>query len=368
MKICHLTSVHARHDTRIFLKECQSLVRAGYETHLVVADGQADEVRNGVAILDVGAPRNRIDRMHSVVQRVFERALTVDATLFHLHDPELMPVGLKLKRLGKRVIFDAHEDLPKQLLGKPYLNRLSRLTLSMALKAYEGWACRAFDAVIAATPAIHDKFLRINRRTVTINNYPLPGELTAPGAPAERTGRVCYIGGISAIRGVREIVRALELTRAEVRLDLAGPFPAQELRKELQASAGWRRVDELGVVDRLQMREVLARAMAGLVIFHPLPNHVDAQPNKLFEYMSAGVPVIASDFPLWREIVYDNHCGLCVDPLNPRAIAEAIERLVADSPLVQAMGENGRRMVGERYNWESEERKLVSLYAELIGR
>ena len=148
---------------------------------------------------------------------------------------------------------------------------------------------------------------------------------------------VCYVGGIGKIRGIVEITQAMELVKSEARLQLAGQFGERDSEKSLRVLPGWQRIDALGFVNRSGVRDVLARSMAGLVTFLPLPNHIDAQPNKMFEYMSAGIPVIASDFPLWREIIANNDCGLLVDPLNPSQIAEAIDYLLYH-PKEQAYG------------------------------
>ena len=107
--------------------------------------------------------------------------------------------------------------------------------------------------------------------------------------------------------------------------------------------------------------------IAGMVIFRPVPNHINSQPNKLFEYMSAGIPVIASNFPLWQQIVEGNKCGLCVDPLNTRAIAEAIDYMVEHPEEAEEMGQNGREAVLEKYNWEIEEQKLLSFYQQVLN-
>lgn len=361
----HLTSVHGRKDIRIFMKECRSLAGA-YRVTLIVADGKGSAESHGVQIIDAGRASGRLHRMRAVTSRIFEIAMQRDAQLYHLHDPELMPVGLKLKRNGKRVVFDAHEDLPKQLRSKPYLGGFLRAVLPPLLGRFEAWACSRFDAVVTATPSIRDKFKPINARSTDINNYPLLGELDSGPAIFVARNQVCYVGGIAAIRGIREVVNAMGRAQSGARLQLCGEFSEPQTRTAVQRLAGWKHVDELGLLDRGQVREMLARCSAGIVTFHAVPNHVDAQPNKMFEYMSAGIPVIGSHFPLWREIIEGNDCGRCVHPQDPAAIAEAVDFFVQNPAEARRMGENGRRAVSERYNWNVEERKLLALYDDLL--
>jgi len=341
-------------------------VTAGYDVSLVVADGKGDEQRDGVNIYDVGRSKGRVDRIRNTTGSVFEKAKNLSADIYHLHDPELIPIGLKLKKLGKKVIFDAHEDVPKQLLSKPYLNRPLRVILSWAFRVYESWACKRFDAIVTATPYIRDKFLAINRKSTDINNFPLLGELAVGEVNwTLKKNEICYIGGIASIRGIRQVVKAMAVIKSDSRLQLGGRFSEQDVEVELKAQSAWCKVDELGFVSREGVRDVLARSVAGLVTFWPEPNHIDAQPNKMFEYMSAGVPVIASNFPLWREIIEGNDCGLCVDPMDPKAIADAIDFLLNNPARAEQMGRNGQRAVNVRYNWAIEERKFLDLYASL---
>ncbi|MDB5729864.1 MAG: glycosyl transferase [Noviherbaspirillum sp.] len=365
MHIVHLSSAHSRSDMRIFHKQCRSLASRGHEVTLVVADGKGDGKHDGIAVLDVGKPEGRLDRMWRATRRIGERAIALDAAVYHLHDPELIPLGLRLRRLRKKVVFDSHEDVPKQIRAKTYLGPIAKRVLPGALAFVERYACRRFSGIVAATPCIRDKFLSINRYTVDVNNFPMMGELDIRMAWSDKQDEVCYIGGISAVRGIREMVLACEKVRTAARINVAGNFTEPGLEREVKSLRGWDRVNELGYLGRAGVREVLKRSVAGLVTLHPSLNHLESLPVKMFEYMAAGIPVIASDFPLWREILERHRCGVCVDPSDPAAIAAAIDYFVLNPGAARRMGANGRRAVLEKYNWSIEEKKLCDFYTEL---
>ncbi len=257
--------------------------------------------------------------------------------IVHFHDPELLPVGVAMRLRGARVIYDVHEDLPKQIMSKHWISPALRRPLSRVVRLLEDAACRTFSALVTATPAIADRFRRLHPKTVTVNNYPIEDELVDVGASGGVRRYVCYVGGITRVRGISVVLDALRQIPG-LRLRLCGPFESEAYEAELRRHPAWEQVDYLGVVDRSKMREVLASSFAGLVLFLPEPNHIDAQPNKIFEYMSAGVPVIGSDFPLWRQVISDRRAGVCVDPRDAGAIAAAM-RFLRDSPdIVREMG------------------------------
>ncbi|MBM3453879.1 MAG: glycosyltransferase family 4 protein [Bacteroidetes bacterium] len=366
-KITHLTSVHQRYDTRIFHKMCSSLaINEETTVSLIVADGKGNETKNNVNIFDVGEKiGGRFNRMIKTVKKVFEKAKDLNGDIYHLHDPELIPIGLKLKKLGKKVVFDAHEDLPKQILGKSYLNKPAKIILSKGFEIYEKYACKKFDYIITATPYIKDKFLKINKNCVDINNFPILGELSNETPWCEKKNQVCYVGGIAQIRGIKEVVKSMELT-FNVELNLVGAFSEKAVEEETKSYSGWKKVNLLGYLGRSEVADVMRHSKAGIVTFYPLPNHIDAQPNKMFEYMSAGLPIITSNFPLWKEIVEGNNCGICVNPLEPKEIAEAIEYIMNQSQEAEQMGKNGKKAVLEKYNWGVEEEKLLKIYRELL--
>lgn len=332
----------------------------------MVADGLGDEQREGVRIVDAGGCAGRLHRMSVGAWRVYRSALALQGDLYQLHDPELLPVGLLLKREGKRVVFDAHEDVPLQLLSKPYLARPLRHVFASAYAWLQKIAAHRFDGIVTATPSIASRFTPHNSATTCICNYPLLAEFQAPTPWHERSDTVCYLGDITAIRGAHEMVRAMSRVRGTTRLNLAGRAAAPELLGQLQREPGWERVNTLGQVDRKGVCRLLAQSRAGLVTLHPTANYLDSLPIKMFEYMAAGIPVIASDFPAWRAIIDTFQCGVCVDPLDPDAIAGAIDSLNADPLAAQRMGTNGRTAVLSQFHWEREFNALLALYTKLL--
>ena len=364
-RVAHLSSVHGPGDTRIFRKECVTLARAGYDVTFVVPGGGSG-LREGVRIESVTEPHGRAQRMTATVRAVRRRALELDSDLYHLHDPELLPLGLELRHRGKLVVYDVHEDVPRDILSKDWLAHWARRPIARGAELFESLAARKMSAVVAATETIAERMRPINGHTVTVNNYPVLGALSAPpGRNAIRERAVCYVGDLNSIRGTIEMIDATN--EAGVQLLLGGTFSEAGLRERAEARPGWAHVEELGQLDKEEVAATFARSRAGLVLLHPAPNHVTGRPNKLFEYMSAELPVIASDFPLWRSLVEETGCGLCVDPLDVTQIAQAILRLVDDPDEAAQMGRHGREAVAGRFNWENESRVLLRLYAELIS-
>jgi len=366
MKICVLTSVHPVFDTRIFHKECRTLEGAGHEV-VLVAQHDGDAVVESIAIRGLRQVQSRADRFLGTIKAVARRAFAERADVYHFHDPELISVGSLLKLRGKRVVYDVHEDVPQQILGKPWIPALLRRPVGAGAWLAEAGAARMFDRLVAATPRIASRFP--SKRTVLVQNYPILGELhDASSAPfAERPMHLAYVGVLSPERGGGELGDAMALLpdRFDARLQLAGTIWPSTLEDRLRAAPGWGRIDFLGWQNREQVAALLGRVRCGVVTFLDRPNHVAAQPNKLFEYMSAGLPVIASDFPLWREIVDGAGCGLLVDPADPRAVAAAITRLLDTPDEAEAMGRRGREAVEKTYNWGTEAAKLVKMYEDL---
>lgn len=365
IKISHLTTCHARDEVRVFQKECLSLAAAGYDVHLVVADGKGEAVSQSVHIHDAGRARGRLERMLFLPWRMWRVARKIKARIYHMHEPELLLIALLLKWSGAHVIYDSHEDVARAVLSREWAPIRLRKAISVSYEWFEDFITARIAAVVGATPHIARRFSKVNPRSVVLNNYPLAREVQAltPGGGEGR--KVCYMGNISIVRGIFEMVGALE--GADAQLILAGPFENAKLEEAVRGLPGWSRVDYRGMVSRQDVLTIMAQSRAGLLLYHPEPNHVDAQPNKMFEYMSAGLPILASNFPLWEECVTEVGAGVCVDALDSAAIARALKALLDNEEGSWAMGMRGRQAVLNRFQWPFEEPKLLTLYEQLVG-
>jgi glycosyltransferase involved in cell wall biosynthesis len=371
LQLVHLSTVHSRNDTRIFLKQVHTLyARLAKDVSLVVADGIGDHLEPGEpTIYDLGAlPPSRFRRAVMGNFRAFVFFWRTRPLLVHFHDPELIPLGLLLRSRGCLVIYDVHEDVPRQTMSKHWIPFIFRWPVATIIAGMEWLGGKFFNAIVAATPAIAARFPV--SKTVLVQNFPIQSELVLvdPSPYIARPPKFAYVGGITDIRGGKEMVQALDhiADLPEVRLEMAGCITPRGFDAELRELPGWSKVVHLGIIDRPTVARLLGGARAGLVLFQPKPNHIDAQPNKMFEYMSAGLPVIASDFPLWRAIVAGSECGLLVDPLEPRAIANALRWILAHPTEAVDMGKKGQEAVHRIYNWEREATKLVGLYNNLL--
>lgn len=365
-KVAHLTSVHRASDTRIAHRECRTLVEEGYDV-VLIAPGSGKGLPVGVRFHRLDAPSNRLERMTRTVWQVFRAALCERADVYHFHDPELLGVGLALRLWGARVIFDVHEDLANDIADKNWIPRVLRPPIAAGVVALLRSVHSCFNAVVTATPGIAERLPAKN--TVVIRNYPRIEELALPcgGTFDQRPRKAVYLGSITELRGIIEMVQALSCPSmpSDVRLALAGDFESKSLEARVKAMPGWNRIDFAGWCDRAAVTRVLADARVGLLTLQPAKNFTDSLPVKLFEYMAAGLPVIISDTIKCSSIVREHECGLVVDPRDPEAIAGAIASLMDNPALAEAMGERGRRIALQRYQWASEALKLADLYAKI---
>ena len=360
-QIVHFSTVHPPYDVRIFSKECTSLAKAGFSVTLLAPGDGSTRLVDGVTCRTLKIPQSRALRMTVGQLRMMAALFTLRADLFHFHDPELMPAALALRLMGRRVVFDSHEHIAKDLGEKPWLSGLGKRVAGMCGRALEWVAACSMSGIVITTPGMQRAYAR--GRTVLVRNLPKLEEFRELPAWEQRRPMACYVGLVTEFRGSRQIARLA--TRTSAAIVVAGRLPDGERRK-LQRESGWRLVEYRGVLDRGQIVSLLGEAQIGLAILLPMSNFDDSIPTKVLEYLAAGIPVIASDFASWQALTHGFDCVTFVDPLDEEALARSVNALLRNPAQMQVMGRLGRELVLKRFVWEREFEALLSFYSNLL--
>ena len=366
MKVCHITTVHKASDERIYIKECASLAKKGFEVSLIApsVDGFIPENINYIACPDY---KNRFVRLFIGSIHILILSLKNSSALYHFHDPELMWVGSVLRVFGKKVIYDVHEDLPKQVLYKDWISASwIRKMASWIIMILEKCNTLFYNGIVAATEDIARKFPE--RKTIILRNYPLVSMISGNEKSAGKGQEITlvYAGGISRIRGIEIILSALSLLKGKVKLTLLGQFESDELFEKCRQSAGWKYVDYYGWIPLKEVYVHISKADIGLVTLFPVKNYLRSLPVKAFEYMAMGKPMIMSNFEYWEEIF--GSCALFVDPEEAEDIVEKVNELIRDPEKANELGSNGKKLVLDEFSWENESSKLIDLYNKILKK
>lgn len=363
--ICHFTTVHPRDDGRVFYKQCVSSAEAGYKVTLIVADGKGNERLKGVEVIDIGKPkRGRFSRISISTKVMYKALLNIQADIYQFHDPELLTTGVKLKRQNKRVIYDSHEDVSRQILYKTWLGPFFiRKLLARVYNRFEKSKVSKLDGLISVIDEITDQFNC--RKKVTIKNFPIVKHLIEGRKPfEERSNHIVYVGSLTKPRGVIDYIKAMELIPDTYKLILIGRFIPDHLLDECKRLPGWKRVDYLGFKTLEELSQILGKAKIGLSVLHAEKNYLQSLPTKGFEYMAAGLPLVMSDFDYWRP--YFKGCAIHIAPAQPELIASALLELIEDKKKYKSMAENALAKA-EHYSWEGQFELLHEFYQEILA-
>ena len=354
--VAHLTTGHEPMDIRVYRKECSSLASNGYKVFLIVPSTTELVTKNGVSIFPISITNNRLVRIAISPFWALRKSLSTKAEIFHLHDPDLIIVGLFLKLIGKKVIFDSHEDFLMEMATKTWIAKPLRKIFGKLYGVLEKFAFKKFDALIGVNDILENRFQSLNKRSVAIKNYPIINRKILP--TSTKNSKFLWFGMLSPIRSSEQLNAAFSL-RPNFELDVIGNVfdftPTSD------------NINLLGAFEHDTASEMASTYLAGLVTYLPEPNSINSLPNKLFEYMSLGLPVICSNFESWKKIIEDDDCGIVVNPNSPADIASALTWIWENPKEAAKMGERGRKAVVSKYTWATEEAKLLSLYRELTS-
>ena len=365
-KVCILTSVHPPFDTRIFHKEAKSLAMAGYNV-VLIAQHDKDEIVDGVRVVPLPKPKGRIVRMTRTVWTAYRKALKIDADIYHFHDPELIPIGLLLKLKGKKVVYDVHENYVTAIKQNLSLGKFVRWLISWIYGPFENLATCCFEIILA------ERYYqeRFPGKTLVLN-YPKDlHKITYRNTDGEDSNALLYTGSVSEDRGAL-IYASIVREMSEIEVYIVGRCP-EELAQKMKkiAGTGVSRLHIEGInryIPFTRICEYYKKGgwLAGIAIFPPTPNNSKKELTKLFEYMAIGLPIICSNFPVWKTLLAEANAGLLVDPENLNSIIDEIRWLKAHPNERRHMGENGCRAVEQRYNWGREEKKMLELYKKIL--
>lgn len=368
--IIHFTTVHPRDDSRIRSKELNSLARAlETEVALYVQDGLGDEIdaTQGYRVVDTGPRLARLKRMTVGGWRMFRAIRRARPAIAHFHDPELLPWAILLQWSGIQIVYDVHEDMPRQVRHAAAIPWLAQRLLPPFVSLAEWIGARIISGLVTPTEPIRDRFPP--EKTCLVKNFPLLEELHVPKPTPmrDRALEFTYVGSISEVRNIYAMIEAVGRVHPAATLRLAGEFAVKETEHKARNMPDWNKVKFEGWTSRDGVAEVLADGRAGLVVLKPVGHEMVSLPIKLFEYMAAGLPVIASDFPVWSEIVETSKCGLVIDPMDFGALVTAMQWIADHPDEAEMMGKMGRQAVEDRYNWDREAATLIEFYNKRLG-
>lgn len=370
MKICHIISGYYRTDARVFQRQCKSLANAGHEVSLLTNDNGDEEIIDGINVFVCKKKwSSRLKIILFAKYQFYDYALKVDADIYQLHSPELISLGRALQKKNKKVVYDAHEDMPKHILEKEWVPYFLRKPLSWVVQKYMHALLTKYDAIISPHSHVVDYLSLINPNVKMVANFPLVQpriEFTLEDY-LSRGKKLCYAGTVYSYSNQEAIIDAISKIE-DITYEIPGHIESDHL-ESLQKREGFSKVKFLGRLSWEDMIAFYERMSLGIVVYDYKLNLGfklgSYGTNKIFEYMEAGIPFICTDYILWKEIVDIYGCGVCVEPGNLEQITNAIKHFFDNPVMAYKMGQNGRNAVIEKFNWKSQEKVYLEIFKSL---
>ncbi|WP_462159461.1 glycosyltransferase [Pseudoalteromonas sp. GB56] len=370
MKITHITTVHNAFDNRIYYKECQWLAKKGLDVTLV-APGENEEFKGAVKVLPLGKKHKGLLGRLRMVMKAYRTAVTTEADIYHIHDPELLilkPLFL-LKR--KCLVYDAHEAFHEQLLLKPSIPKAFRGASRLLAKLYERILIGKGPVVFAETD-YKNNYPYVDKFKFALN-LPDVDTLTKLTKTDKGSSRIDigYVGSITYARGCLTVLEELvEIKKANSELQLGyiciGPFNSPDIQGKLEALGA--QLDYFYAPGYMKFEDasnVIKDCHVGCAVLDRTPNYISSYPTKIFEYMALGIPFLVSDFPINRQIVEEEECGLLVEPESRESINKALLSLIQDNELRGKLGNNGKNNI-HKYSWEEQVNNIIAGYRDWV--
>ncbi len=371
LKVCHFASVHTTTDTRVFHRECVSLAKEHDVT--LIAIGTESGMFNGVNVIAIPKPTNRFERIFKTTRTVYQMALEQDADVYHFHDPELIPFALKLKRKGKQVIYDIHENVTEGMKIKRWLP-FKFLFIQLYL-IFDLIAARNFELILAekAYVPVYKKRYPHKETNLVENFAPINVMLPYQNPRRSETGKdLFYMGSFDEMYCFEQMLEATYklIQRGWLgKLYIIGhvnPEIVAQMRRLPYFKKLSKRIEFKGYLSIREGYEFSKNCAAGYCFVSNNVNVRDSLPRKLYEYMCIGLPIICSNFPTYDILVNSLQIGICVDSGDVEDISNKTLELLHNKKKLDHYSANGIKAATDIYNWEKEERLLLTLYQNLF--
>lgn len=366
--VCHVASGYFRDNPRIFYRQCLSLKKNGFKVSLVINDELSNEVVEGIQISATKLKFNsRLLYILFSTFIFFRPCLREKADIYQLHSPELIPLGLFLKLLRKKVIYDAHEDMESHILEKKRIPIFLRSIISKTFTVFMHFSLRFFDGVLTPHDHVLEKIKKINSNSFLVTNFPLLNKTSDFSLQdyINRGNIVCYSGTVYPHSCQDEVIQAV-IAHPNAEYHIAG-FISDDMLHKYETITSLHKFKYLGLIPSPDLYDFFYSSCSVGVCIFPYMGNLGGKRgtfavNKLFEYMSAGLPIICSDYSLWKDIINKYKCGICVEPNNLKQIKDAITYILDNKDEAYLMGVNSKKAIEIEYNWNIAEKKYLSLF------
>lgn len=360
MKILHIAYGHRSDDTRIFKKECTSLAQRGFDVLYITSDKITKDTYDSQNVKRRIIPlrsNNRVIRVLKYMYDIMRIIKQEKPDVCHIHDFQIILLLILIPKRVKK-IFDSHEDYPAYIADTVY-RRLHYKSKYKMIEFIERFCFRKCNCIITATPYIRNQISQFSNNVIDVNNFPLVESYT--NKKKYNKQQVCFTGGAGDSSGVHKVVEAIK--NSSYKLVIAGNCSGDYLTRLKNIAND--NIIYLGYLDKEGVSDLIETSLVGVVSYLPTADCIHAVPNKMFEYMERGIPIIYSNFPDWEEMIGKYNVGIPVDPNNSKQILNAIESFYTDETFRMTAGKNARFVIETVYNWKNEEKKLIETYENI---
>lgn len=362
MKICILTSGHDVFDNRIYYKEILSLKKEYSDIYLIAPGDKDFTTEDGIKVKTFKKRKSWYDRL-GPMNRMYNLALELNADVYHAHEPDSFQVAVKLKKkIGCKIIYDSHEYHPE---GFAEHFKFGKNIITKLIYEYEKKNAQKADYIISVNDILVNKFKSYNEHVELIPNYPVLDNQHIK--ELNSTPTFIYVGGLREDRGIVKIIQAIKKVNKPYKYFFVGAFETNEfevkVRDLCKSNIDSGEIIFTGKIPHKDVFKYLSMSHVGFVLLQPENwRYINSEPIKLFEYMMTKTAIIASDFPMMKNIINEGKAGVVVDPTDVDEIANIIIQLGSDLDATVNMGVNGFNIVNEKYNWSVCENRLLNLY------